>query len=337
MRPAGNGFILGGSRRRVPRADDLAVTLADIRAAQKRIRGVAWRTPLVPADRHADGQLYVKLECLQRNGSFKIRGAWNRMSGATKEEQRRGFVTVSAGNHGQAVAWSARRLGSPCTVWVPDTVVARKVEAIRALGATIRTMPHDRIMDSMVTDTFRDDPQVYVHPFGDPRIIAGQGTIGLEILEDLPEVRSVLVPVGGGGLAIGTATALKARKRNVRVYGVQAANAAPLALSWKSGRPERTPTPHTIADGIGASVVFDYMFPHLRRLLDGVLTVSEDEMRAAIRHLAHECHAVAEAAGASSLAAANQRGDRLEPPVACVVSGGNLNPELLAEVLGQRS
>lgn len=336
MRPAGNGFILGGSGRRVPRAEDLAVTVADIEAAQKRIRGVAWRTPLVPADRHADGRLYVKLECLQRNGSFKIRGAWNRMGGASKQEQKRGFVTVSAGNHGQAVAWSARRLKAPCTVWVPDTAVARKVEAIRALGAAIKTMPHDRIMDSMVADAFRDDPQVYVHPFGDPRIIAGQGTVGLEILDDLPDVGSVLVPVGGGGLAIGIATAIKSRRPMARVYGVQAANAAPLALSWKSGRPERTPTPKTIADGIGASVVFDYMFPHLKRLLDGVFTVSEDEMRAAIRHLVHESHAVAEAAGASSLAAALQQKEHLAPPVACVVSGGNLNPELLAEVLGQR-
>ena len=315
-------------------AQDLQVNLADIEAARERIRGVAWRTPLVPAGRHEDGKTYLKLECLQRTGSFKVRGAWNRMGGASEADRRRGFVTVSAGNHGQAVAWSAKRLGSPCTVWVPDTAVERKVNAIRALGAAVQTMPHDQIMESMTGDRWTQDPQVYVHPFGDRLVMAGQGTIGLEILDDLPEVRSVIVPVGGGGLSVGIATAVKALRPGVKVYGVQAANAAPLARSWHSGKPERVPTPKTIADGIGASVVFDYMFPLLRRALDGVLTVSEDELRSAVQELASEAHVIAEPAGAASLAAARQQGENLARPVACVVSWGNIAPTLLAEIAG---
>ncbi|MBI2077625.1 MAG: threonine/serine dehydratase [Euryarchaeota archaeon] len=313
-------------------AQDLQVTLADVRAAAERIRGVAWRTPLVPAGRHEDGKTYLKLECLQRTGSFKVRGAWNRMGGATEADRRRGFVTVSAGNHGQAVAWSAKRVGSPCTVWVPDTAVERKVNAIRALGATVKTMPHDQIMESMTGDRWSKDPQVYVHPFGDRLVMAGQGTIGLEIMEDLPDVKSVIVPVGGGGLSVGIATAIKAVRPGVKVYGVQAANAAPLARSWETGKPEKVPTPKTIADGIGASIVFDYMFPLLRRALDGVLTVTEDELRAAVGELASEAHVVAEPAGASSLAAARQQAEKLARPVACVVSGGNIAPTLLSEI-----
>src|SRR5688572_29419694 len=146
----------------MPRLEDVAVKVSDIEDARERIKGIAWKTPLVPMSRDDDG-IQLKLECLQRTGSFKIRGAWNRMSRVTEAEKKRGFVTVSAGNHGQAVAWSARRLGSTCTVWVPDTAVKRKVDAIQAMGATIKTMPHDKIMDAMVKDTFAKDPQVYIH------------------------------------------------------------------------------------------------------------------------------------------------------------------------------
>jgi threonine dehydratase len=314
-------------------AEQLLVEPADIVAAQKRLKGVAWRTPLIPAGRHEDGQVHVKLECLQRTGSFKLRGAWNRMEPSTKAERARGFVTVSAGNHGQAVAWSARRLGARCTVWVPDTAVQRKVDAIRALGAEIRTMPHDQIMSSMTGDHFANVPEVFIHPFGDRQVMAGQGTIGLEILEDLPEVGSVLVPVGGGGLAVGVATAIKAARPKVKVVGVQAANAGPLALAYKSGQAEVVATPTTIADGIAASRVFEYMLPHLRRLLDDVVTVTEQELRSAVAHLVSETHAVAEPAGAASLAAARQRHAAWPKPIACIVSGGNIAPELLRDIV----
>lgn len=318
----------------MPDAEELRIGIDAVEEAQKRIEEVAWRTPLVPASRHDDGRLHVKLECLQRTGSFKVRGAWNRMSRMDEGERARGFTAVSAGNHGQAVAWCAQRLEAPCTVWVPDDAVGRKVEAMQALGAKIERLPHDEIMASLVDDAFAREHPVFIHPFGDPDIMAGQGTIGLEILEDLPDAATVLVPVGGGGLVTGIATAIKARKPDVLVFGVQAERAAPYARSWESGRPERVGTPKTIADGIAASIAFEYMWPLLAERLDGFLTVSEDGMRHAIQHLAGETHVVAEAAGASAVAAAFQHGSELEPPVVAVVSGGNIDPSLLADLVG---
>lgn len=318
-------------------AQELRVGRADIEEAARRIKGVAWRTPLVPAGRHEDGHVHLKLECLQRTGSFKIRGAWNRMSRATPAERKRGFVTISAGNHGQAVAWCARKLEAPCTVWVPETAVERKVRAIEALGARIVRKPHEVIMESMRGDRMDGEAQVYVPPFGDRFVIAGQGTIGLEILEDLPSVGSVVVPIGGGGLATGVATALQAQTPKIQVYGVQAANAAPVPLSFRSGRAERVEPRPTIADGIGATFSYDYMLPALRELLEDCFTVGEDELRSAIQHLASEAHVVAEAAGASSLAAARAHAGELKPPVVCVVSGGNIDPALLADLVGPRA
>jgi threonine dehydratase len=198
-------------------------------------------------------------------------------------------------------------------------------------------MPHDEIMESMTGDRFAKEDATFVHPFGDPAIIAGQGTIGIEILDDLPDVATVLVPVGGGGLAAGIATAVKAHKHDVKVFGVQAANAAPLVEAYKTGREARVATPKTIADGIAASIAFDYMAPLLRARLDGVLTVGEDDLRAAVRHLALESHVVAEAAGAASFAAARAHPDTLKAPVACIISGGNIDPTLLARLLGPPS
>jgi threonine dehydratase len=312
----------------------LDVGLADIRDAAQRIRGVAWRTPLLPASRDDDGRLLLKLECLQRLGSFKIRGAWNRMSRSTEEERKRGFVTVSAGNHGQAVAWSARRLGAPCTVWVPEGAVQRKVESMRAMGAEVRSLPHEAIMDSMKGTGFAHSPgMTYVHPFGDPRVLAGQGTVGVEVVEDLRDVRTVLCPVGGGGLSVGVATAVKALQSRAKVYGVQAAGAGPLPRSFASGQPEDVGAPRTFADGMAATRVFAYMWPLLRARLDGAFSVSDEELQRAVVHLAREAHVVAEGAGAAALAAAWKHRAQLEEPVVCVASGGNLDPALLARFL----
>lgn len=310
------------------------VGLKDIEDAARQIEGVAWRTPLLPASRDSDGELYLKLETLQRTGSFKLRGAWNRMSRTTADERARGFVTVSAGNHGQAVAWCARMLGAPCTVWVPEGAVARKVEAMRAMGATVRHKPHEEIMDAMMTtDLPFADKATYIHPFGDARVMAGAGTVGLEIARDVPRVRSVLVPVGGGGLISGVATALKALVPGVKVYGVQAEGAGPLPLSWKEGKPVPSGPPRTFADGMAATRVFEYMWPVLRARLDGALSVSDDELRRAIVHMAKEPHVVAEGAGAAGLAAAWRHREDLETPIVCVVSGGNVDPALLSTFL----
>ncbi|MGQ0534481.1 MAG: threonine ammonia-lyase [Methanobacteriota archaeon] len=308
-------------------------TMAEIREAEKAIRGIAWRTPLVPASRDEDGKVYLKLECLQRLGSFKIRGAWNRMRETTTAERRQGFQTTSAGNHGQAVAWTSRKLGAPCTVWVPETAVERKVRSMESMGATVRRMPHSVIMEAMTDDRFANEHPVFVHPFGDTRIVAGQGTIGLEILEDLPEAKTVLVPVGGGGLSTGIANALRASGSKAKVYGVQAEGAAPLPRSFAEGRPVDVGRADTFADGMGASRVFPYMWPHLSTLLSGAFAVSDRELEQAIRHLATESHVVVEGAGAAALAAARRYRDRLEAPIVCVASGGNLAPERLLDIL----
>lgn len=255
------------------------------------------------------------------------------MGRSSSEERARGFVTVSAGNHGQAVAWCARQLGSSCTVWVPDHAVEKKVKAIGALGATVRRMPDEEITESMTGDKWEKDPQTYIHPFGDRQVLAGQGTIGLEIIQDLPDVRTVVVPVGGGGLISGIAAAVKAKKPDVRVLGVQAEAAAPLSSSFRSGSPERIKPGYTFADGIAGSLVFDFMWPLLKRLVDGAVVVSDDELRRTIRYLANEVHVVAEGAGAAALAAAWRYFDQFEKPIACIVSGGNIDSALLAEVL----
>ncbi len=316
-------------------ASDLKPTIAEIEEASKRIEGIAWRTPLLPASRHDMG-VFLKLECLQRNGSFKIRGAWNRMSRTKDEERARGFVTVSAGNHGQAVAWCARHLNSKCTVWVPDDAVERKVKAMEAMGAIIKRMPEAEIMNSMTDDRWEKAKEIYIHPFGDRYVIAGQGTVGLEILQDFPEVKTVVVPIGGGGLISGIGTAIKSKKPNVKIYGVQAELAAPILASFKSGKPERIETGKTFADGIVTDRVFSYMWPIMHEVMDGALAVSDEEMRAAIRHLMNEVHVVAEGAGSAALAAAWKYSSQLEKPIVCIVSGGNIDNAILSNIIGQR-
>lgn len=317
----------------VPGSELLEVGLGEVQAAQARITGIAWRTPTLPMSRN-DDEVQVKLECLQRTGSFKIRGAWNRMTQTSGEERKAGFVTVSAGNHGQAVAWAARRLGAPCTVWVPEDAVERKVEAMQALGATIKRLPHDQIMQTMVTQGFpRVENQTYIHPFGHPDTIAGQGTVALEILEDTPDVKTILVPVGGGGLSAGIATAVKAKAPQVTVLGVQSAGAPALPKSLEHDRPEITGKPDTIADGVATDRVFPYMWPILRERLDGALVATDDQIKQAMRHMAHEMHVIAEGAGAVALAVALAHRDQLEAPIVAVSSGGNVDPALLRELL----
>lgn len=291
------------------------------------------RTPLVPASHFEDEGIYLKLECLQPTGSFKVRGAWNRVSTSTDEERKKGFVTVSAGNHGQALAWAAKKVGARCTVYVPDDAVERKVESIRSMGATIVRRPHQEIMESMSDDRMEKLGMTFVHPFADPKVVAGQGTIGLEILEDNPVVRTVVVPVGGGGLVNGIALAVKAKRPEVIFYGVQAEGAAPLPKSLQSGVAEDVGEPKTIADGIGATRVYDYMLPLFKKNLEGAFTVNDEELKLTMSRLAKESHVIAEPAGAAALAGAMKYRKELEEPIVCVVSGGNVDPKLLREVI----
>ena len=204
---------------------------------------------------------------------------------------------------------------------------------MEAMGAKIVRRPHTEIMESMTDDRMGRLGMTFIHPFADPYVVAGQGTIGLEILEDLPGAGSVVVPVGGGGLVNGIAFALKAKNPGIEVYGVQAEGAAPLPKSLSSGRPENVGDPKTIADGIGATMVYDYMLPLLKENLTGAFTVSDQEIKAAMKRLMKENHVVPEPAGAASLAGALKNAGQIPEPVVCVVSGGNADPRLLAEVL----
>ena len=219
---------------------------------------------------------------------------------------------------------------------MPEGAVARKVEAIRALGAEVEPMPRALLVLFHEEEKWREWPQTFIHPFAHPHTIAGAGTIGLEIAEDAPDVRTVLVPVGGGGLVAGVAVAVKGRLPRAKVFGVQAEGAAPLPVALRTGRPHKIEEPRTIADGIRVALVLPEMVDMLRRHLDGCLVVSDEEIRAAMRRLAVEAKVVAEPAGAAAFAAWARYRAQLESPVAVVVSGGNVDPRLLADVVTEK-
>lgn len=332
FRLASRGNFMG-EKAGPPAVEPLRVTVRDVEEAREAIREVAYRTPLAGLATSDRGEVFFKLENLQRLGAFKIRGAWNRMSRMTEAERRRGVATISSGNHGLAVAWSAKRLGLPCTVYVPEGAAGPKVEAIRAQGAELREMGREDLVRAHTDELWRSWPQTFVHPFAHPHVIAGQGTIGLEIADGLPDVRTVLVPVGGGGLSTGIAIAVKARTPQAKVFGVQAEGAAALPRVFETRKPHRVERPDTIADGIRIGLILPEMAELLLRNLDGCLVVSDLEIRQAMRRLALQAKIVTEPAGAAAFAAWVKNRERLEPPVVVVVSGGNVDPQLLADIL----
>lgn len=302
------------------------VTLDDIRAAADRIRPVAVRTPLVPMD---DG-VWVKPESLQRVGSFKIRGAYN---AAVQGAGVPGVVTHSSGNHGQALAYAARRLGVPCVVVVPEGIPRVKADAIRGYGAELVVVPPEqRVLAAEKLVAERG--LTMIPPYDHPAVIAGQGTIGLEIMADLPDVEVVLIPVSGGGLASGVATAIKALNPAVKVLGVEPELAADAAESLRAGHViswEPARTFRTIADGLRAGLS-ELTFAHLREHLDGMVTVTEDEIRAAMTHLAGSTHLIAEPSGATATAA--YLSGRTPPGrTVTILSGGNVDPSLLRTLI----
>jgi threonine dehydratase len=310
------------------------ITLEEIRQAGERIAGSAIRTPLVRLN--ADdlpGEVYLKLENLQPIGSFKIRGASNAMALAPAEDLVGGVWTASAGNMAQGVAWCARQRGLACSVVVPDTAPETKLAAIRRLGAAPIPVPAEVWFETFVTRRFPGLDGLMIHPFSDPNVMAGNETIGLEILEDLPEVDTVLVPYGGGGLIAGIASALKAVKPAVRVLACEVETAAPLSPSLAAGEPVEVSYTPTFVDGIGAPRVFSEMFDLVRTLIDGALISSLAEIAAAVRFLVERNRVVAEGAGASSVAPA-LTGKVGEGNIVCVVSGGNIDPARLATILG---
>jgi threonine dehydratase len=308
-------------------------SLADIEAAQRRIAGSVLRTPLirlqvddVPAD------VYLKLENLQPIGSFKLRGAGNAMATIPDHQLASGVVTASAGNMAQGVAWNARRLGIPCTVIVPDHAPQTKLAAIERLGARIIKVPFDAWWQVLLDRAYPGLDGLFIHPFSDPAVMAGNGTIALEILEDLPGVETVLIPFGGGGLSCGIASAIRALKPDTRLYACEVATAAPLAASLAAGAPWQVAYTPSFVDGIGSASLSPEMWPLVSSLLDGSLVTTLEEIAAAIRLLAERNHVIAEGAGATPVAAAVS-GKAGTGTVVCVVSGGNIDAGKLARIL----
>ena len=308
--------------------------LAAIESARRRIEGLFVRTPLVRLNvEDAPAEIFLKLENLQPTGSFKVRGAGNAVALLSPEERGHGVFTCSAGNMAQALAWHARRLGIPCTAIVPDTAPATKLAAIRRFGATVVQLSWDEVWEIGITRRYAPlKGWTFVHPFADPVMMAGNGTIGLEILEDMSDVDAVVIPFGGGGLSAGIATAIKAKHPRTRVYACEPETAAPLAASFAKAAPTEVHRIPSFVDGIGASSVLPEMWNLVRPLLEGSLVVSLKEIVSAIRLLVERNRVVAEGAGGSSVAAA-LAGKAGKGRVVCIVSGGNIDTEGLGKIL----
>jgi threonine dehydratase len=314
-------------------------TFEQIDAARKAIAGIAIRTPLVRLQVDGGLDIYLKLENLQPIGSFKIRGAAALLASVDPAVLADGVVTASAGNMGQGAAWMAARLGIRCTVLVPSTAPAAKVAAIEAHGATVRRVTPQQWWQAFQDRGMEGVPGLFVHAFDDPMVMAGNATIGLEIAEDLPEVASVVVPWGGGGLTCGIATALREAAPRARVFAAEVATAAPYAASMAAGVPTTVDNTPSFVDGIGGPAVFPGMFAHATQLGVGSLVAAVDRVAAAVRLLVERARVVAEGAGATPLAcaltaAADGRYPAGAGPVVCVVSGGMIDLPTLVELLG---
>jgi threonine dehydratase len=278
------------------------------------------------------GEIYLKLENLQPIGSFKLRGALNAVLQTPQEELQAGVITASAGNMGQGVAWAARELGVPCSVVVPEHAPETKLAAIERLGGRSVKVPYDRWWETIVTSRFPEIEGVFIHPVQDERVMAGNGTIGLEILDDLHEVDAVLVPFGGGGLSVGIASAVKAVRSETRVSAVEPETGAPLTASLAAGEPTPVDYQPSFVDGSGAPELLPAMWELALEALDGAFSVSLDETAAAVRLLAERARVVAEGAGGLALAAA-LAGHAGDGKTVCIVSGGNIDSAKLATIL----
>lgn len=310
------------------------VTIDEIRAARERIAGVITRTPLVRL-RHdaAAPEIWLKLETLQPINAFKLRGAANAVRMLSPEERAKGVWTISAGNAGQGVAFAAREAGVPCTVVAIDTAPETKVERMRNLGARIVKAPFDQCWAAMESRQFPGVEGTFVHPFDDHDFIAGNATLGLEILEDLPGVKTVIAAIGGGGLITGIASGIKALAPEVRVVGAEPETAAPGALSFEKGSPQVFEGwQASFVDGAGGKSIFPRMWERMHGLVDGSVVVTLDEVKRAMRLVAEKTRVIAEGAGALAVAVAlSGRGG--EGPIVAVVSGGNVDLKKFAELV----
>ena len=308
------------------------VTVEAAREARSRIAGGALRTPLVRLNADTKADVYLKLECLQPIGSFKVRGAGNALMGAPRAALARGVYTASAGNMAQGVAFWARRLGVPCTALVPENAPETKLAAMARLGARSVKLPYAEWWRTLVEHGHPGQDGFFVHPVSNPAVMAGNATIALEIAEDLPDVDTVLIPYGGGGLSCGIAAVLRALRPRARVFACEVDTAAPLSAALRAGEPTTIEHTPSFADGIGGRSVLAEMWPLAKALLAGSRVMSVAEIAAAVRLLMERNRVVAEGAGAAPVAAAllGVEGART---IVCVVSGGNIDSTRLVRIL----
>ena len=313
------------------------IELAEIEAARARIAGSVIRTPLVRLHAEdAPAEIYLKLENLQPINSFKIRGAANAVMLAPASARAKGLVTASAGNMAQGIAWTARELGVPATIVVPDHAPEAKIAAIERLGGRVLKVPYDAWWDVIVTSHLDGLDGLFVHPVQDPAVMAGNGTIGLEILQDLPDPDAIVIPYGGGGLTTGIASAIKALRPATKVITAEPDTAAAMAAAFAAGHPVDVDYRASFVDGSGSRRVLDSMWPLVAPLVDDALAIPVADVAAAVRTLAERVRVIAEGAGALAPAAA-LGGRAGTGKVVCVVSGGNINLAKLAEILAGSS
>jgi threonine dehydratase len=309
------------------------VTIDEIRAARERIAGVITRTPLIRLLHGVEGvpEVWLKLESLQPINAFKLRGAANAVAMLQPEERSKGVWTISAGNAGQGVAYAAREAGVPCTVVVIETAPDTKIERMRALGATLVKAPFDACWRAMDERSFPGVEGTFVHPFDDQNFVTGNATVGLEILEDLPHLKTVIAAIGGGGLISGVGSAMRALAPHVRVLGAEPETAAPGAASFAAGSPQVFENwQASFVDGAGGKSIFPRMWERLQHTVDGSVVVTLEEVKNAMRLAASKARVIAEGAGALSIAAALRQ---TEGPVVAVVSGGNIDLKKFCEIV----
>jgi threonine dehydratase len=309
----------------------MPITLAQVAEARTNIAGVALRTPLVRCFAESPAEVWLKLENLQPIGSFKIRGAANVMARTPRQLLERGVLTASAGNMAQGVAFCARRIGVPATIVAPDTAPATKIRAVERLGGRVILAPFADWWRTFETRAYPGVEATFIHAFDDVDVMAGNGTIALELLEDLPEMDAVVIPWGGGGLSCGIAAVLRQLAPRVRIYAVEVETAAPLAASLASGEPRTVEYTPSFVDGIGSKMVFRNMFEHARRLLDGSIVVTLEEAARAVKFVAERNRVIVEGASACAIAAALS-GRAGAGKVAAIVSGGNIDLEKFAQL-----
>ena len=312
----------------------MPVSLAQAEEARRNIAPVALRTPLVRCNIDAPADLYLKLESLQPIGSFKIRGAANVMALTPRNQLDRGVLTASAGNMAQGVAFCARRLGIPATIVAPETAPATKILAVERMGGRVIKVPFAEWWHTFETRSYDGIDATFVHAFDDPHVMAGNSTIGLELLEDLPDLDAVVIPWGGGGLSCGIAAVLRARAPRVRIYAAEIETAAPLAASLTAGEPCTVEYRPSFVDGIGSKTVFATMFELARTLLDGSLVVTLNEAAEAMKLVAERNRIIVEGAAACAVAAARS-GRAGSGKVVAIVSGGNIDLDKFAHLVAQ--